>query len=78
MKNNQRKLQADRSKTMRLITFNDPFGDPVIVNIDLIRTMDGDTDNSGPLTDIFFDANHKQTVRGSLDDTFQAIMEATE
>lgn len=63
---------------MRLVTFNDPVGDPVIVNIDLIRTMDGDTDNSGPLTDIFFDADHKQTVRGSLDDTFQAIMAAAE
>ena len=50
---------------MRLVTFNDPVGDPVIVNVDLIRTMDGDTDNSGPLTDIFFDADHKQTVRGS-------------
>lgn len=61
---------------MRLVTFNDPVGDPVIVNIDLIRTMDGDTDNSGPLTDIFFDADHKQTVRGSLDDTFQAIVGA--
>ena len=61
---------------MRLVTFNDPVGDPVIVNVDLIRTMDGDTDNSGPLTDIFFDANHKQTVRGSLSETFEAIMEA--
>ena len=61
---------------MRLVTFNDPVGDPVIVNIDLIRTMDGDTDNSGPLTDIFFDADHKQTVRGSLGATLEAIMEA--
>ena len=61
---------------MRLVTFNDPVGDPVIVNIDLIRTMDGDTDNSGPLTDIFFDADHKQTVRGSLSETSEAIMAA--
>ncbi|MGN6690099.1 MAG: hypothetical protein ACTHJU_04055 [Sphingopyxis sp.] len=61
---------------MRLVTFDDPLGDPVIVNIDLIRTMDGDTDNRGPLTDIFFDAAHKQTVRGSLSKTFEAIMAA--
>ena len=63
-------------EAMRLVTFNDPVGDPVIVNIDLIRTMDGDTDNSGPLTDIFFDADHKQTVRGSLSETSEAIMAA--
>ncbi len=63
---------------MRFVTFNDPFGDPVIVNVDLIRTMDSDTDNSGPLTDIFFDAHHKQTVRGSLSETAKAIMGAVE
>lgn len=63
---------------MRLVTFNDPFGDPVIVNVDLIRTMDGDTDNDGPLTDIVFDAHHKQTVRGSLSETSDAIMAVVE
>jgi len=60
---------------MRLVTFNDPIGEPVIVNVDLIRTMDGDTDSSGPLTDIFFDADRKQTV-GSLSETSNAIMAA--
>ncbi len=63
---------------MRFVTFDDPLGDQVVVNVDLIRTMDGDTDNDGPLTDIFFDADHKQTVRGSLSDTHKAIIKAFE
>jgi redox-regulated HSP33 family molecular chaperone len=63
---------------MRFVTFDDPLGDQVVVNVDLIRTMDGDTDNDGPLTDIFFDADHKQTVRGSLSDTHKAIIQAVE
>ena len=33
---------------MRFVTFDDPLGDQVVVNVDLIRTMDGDTDNDGP------------------------------
>lgn len=61
---------------MRFVTFDDPLGDQVVVNVDLIRAMDGDTDNNGPLTDIVFDADHKQTVRGSLCATLDAIMEA--
>ena len=58
---------------MKLVQFLDPRGDPVVVNIDHIRVMDGDTDNTGPLTDIAFDGAHTLSVRGTLEDTIAAI-----
>lgn len=61
---------------MRLVEFKDPRGDPVLVNIDLIRIIDGDTDNNGPLTDIAFDGMHTVSVRGTLEDTMAAIAAA--
>lgn len=58
---------------MKLVAFKDQRGDPVFVNIELIRAIDGDTDNDGPLTDIEFDSLHKVCVRGRLVDTVAAI-----
>jgi hypothetical protein len=61
---------------MKLVEFKDPRGDPVLVNIELIRVIDGDTDNTGPLTDIAFDGSHTVSVRGTLEDTVAAIRAA--
>lgn len=58
---------------MKLVEFKDQRGDPVFVNIDLIRVIDGDTDNEGPLTDIAFDGSHSLCVRGTLSDTIAKI-----
>lgn len=58
---------------MKLVEFKDQRGDPVFVNVDFIRVIDGDTDNEGPLTDIEFDSSHKVCVRGRLEDTVAAI-----
>lgn len=58
---------------MKFVAFTDPEGSPVYVNIELIRVIDGDTDNDGPLTDMAFDGSHTVSVRGEVSDTLAAI-----
>lgn len=58
---------------MKLVGFIDRDGSPVYVNVELIRVIDGDTDNDGPLTDIAFDESHIVSVRGEVSDTLAAI-----
>lgn len=58
---------------MKLVGFTDREGSPVYDNVELIRTIDGDTDNDGPLTDLAFDGSHTVSVRGEVSDTLAAI-----
>jgi len=63
---------------MKLLAFDDPSGNAVLVNVELIRFMSEDTDKNGPLTEILFSADHRAIVRGSLADTFAVIADAFE
>lgn len=61
---------------MQLVGFTDREGSPVYVNVELIRVIDGNTDNDGPLTDLAFDESHSVSVRGEVSDTLAAIYAA--
>lgn len=60
---------------MKFVTFDDPTGKTVVINVDLIRSMSDDEDRNGDLTEIAFANDHKIFVRGSTSATFATIVE---